>query len=316
MLIHFWGTRGSLPYSVRTEEIREKIRLSLCHALEHGLSRKEEIDAFIDNNLPFSVKYGFGCNTPCVEIRGGPDFVICDAGTGLRDFGNYVMQHFTPPRVFHIFMSHLHWDHIQGFPFFIPAFVQGNTVHFYGAHSELESAFMKQQEAPCFPVPMSYMQADIQFHLLDPMETHKISDFNVNLVKQNHPGDSYGYSFCKDGRKFVYSTDAEHTEASDKDDYYFINFAENADLLVFDAQYRLVEHFHTKEGWGHSSNMTAVELAVRSKVKQLCLFHNEHTVDDNQLMGFLEQTRRYLELYAPKSPLSIDMAFDDLEVKL
>lgn len=316
MLIHFWGTRGSLPYSVRTEEIRGKIRSALCQALEHGLSREEEIDSFIDNHLPFSVKSGFGCNTPCVEVRGGTDFVICDAGTGLRDFGDYVMQHFTPPNVFHIFMSHIHWDHIQGFPFFTPAFVSGNTVHIYGAHSELESAFMKQQETPCFPVPMSYMQANIQFHLLDPKETHKVSGFEVNLVKQNHPGDSYGYSFCKEGKKFVYSTDAEHTEVSDKDDYYFISFAENADLLVFDAQYRLVEHFHTKEHWGHSSNMTAVELAVRSKAKHLCLFHNEHTINDYQLTEYLKQTRRYLEIYEPEASLKIDLAYDDLKVSL
>lgn len=316
MQVHFWGTRGSLPYSFRTQEIRGKIHAALELAVKHRLSRNDDINNFIDERLPFSVKHAYGCNTPCVELRGGTEFVICDAGTGLRDFGSYIMENFKPPQVFHIFMSHLHWDHIQGFPFFTPAYIPGNTVHIYGAHDELESAFKAQQSEPCFPVPMSYLQADIQFHRLSTDKHYEVAGFDISLVKQNHPGDSYGYRFEKDTKKVVYSTDAEHTDNAMKDDYYFLQFADQADLLIFDAQYNLVDHFLTKQGWGHSSNMTAVELAVRSQVKHLCLFHNEHTVGDGQLTDFLNNTRRYLEIHKPDSPMKIDLAYDDLEITL
>lgn len=318
MQVYFWGTRGSLPYSLKSEQIEKKINMALNLAIKHGLRDEEKIEDFIRNHLEFAVKSSYGCNTSCVEVRdGGSEFILCDAGTGLRDFGNHVMDSgLKPPQTFHIFISHLHWDHICGFPFFTPAYIPGNRVNIYGFHDHIEDSFERQQEAPNFPLPLKAMGSEINFHQLNINNEYQIAGVNVLGIKQNHPGDSYGYSFVQHGRKVVYSTDAEHQKESEEDDYYFLRFIENADLLIFDAQYNLADHFFSKQSWGHSSNLVGVELAVRSKVKQLCLFHHEHTLDDHELDSFLADTRRYLQIYDEKSQLQVKMAYEGLLIEL
>jgi len=114
----------------------------------------------------------------------------------------------------------------------------------------------------------------------------------------------------------VYSTDSEHKEDAEVEDYVFIEFFKNADLLIFDAQYTLLDAVDGKENWGHSSNLSAVELAVRSGVKRLCLFHSEHTYDDESLDQFLNDTREYLKIHDHTYPLKIYLAYDGLEMEL
>lgn len=321
MQVYFWGTRGSLPASLTHRMMEAKIFRALQESRHFRLGTDEEIKTFIRENLPFAVREGYGGNTSCVEITGGGEYVICDAGTGLRDFGHNYMRARTAgggnlSNVFHIIISHPHWDHIQGFPFFTPAFLPGNIIHIYGCHKNLEQIFINQQNAPCFPVPLPAMKADIRFHVLEPGVACEIAGMSVTAIKQNHPGDSYGYSFVKDGKKAVYSTDAEHKDDARNDNYEFIEFFRNADLLIFDAQYGFLDAVDAKANWGHSSNILAVELAVRSGVRRLCLFHNEHTFDDDALDRFLDDTRKYLRLFDESSGLRIDLAYDGLEIGL
>ena len=226
MRVYFWGTRGSLPTACDAAEIRGKIKSAIEAARGRDLGSAEAIESLIDS-LPFSVRGTYGGNTSCVEIRGGDEYVICDAGSGLRDLGAYLMRPEVlkrpkPPRVFNILMSHLHWDHIMGFPFFIPAFIPGNTIRIHSPHEDPRGTFVKQQEAPNFPVPLKAMGADISFHRLEPGETRKIGGFDVRTLKQNHPGGSYGYRFERAGRAVVYSTDAEHKSESTEKDYPFL----------------------------------------------------------------------------------------------
>jgi phosphoribosyl 1,2-cyclic phosphodiesterase len=321
MHVYFWGTRGSLPASTTNKMIEAKIFKSVQASRAYTLETDEEIKTFIRNKLPFAVREGYGGNTSCVQLGSSEEYVLCDAGTGLRDFGNYYMKAKMTgqkelPDVFHIFMSHLHWDHIQGFPFFTPAFIPGNQIHIYGCHADLEQIFINQQNAPCFPVPLQAMRAAIRFHVLQPGTSYDIAGINVTGIKQNHPGNSYGYSFIKDGKKLVYSTDAEHKESAKDDNYEFINFFQNADLLIFDAQYSFLDAVDTKENWGHSSNLLGVELAVRAGVQRLCLFHNEHTFDDEALDQFLNDTRKYLQILDSSSRLEIYLAYDGLEIDI
>lgn len=312
MQVHFWGTRGSLPATVRKEQIATKIARALRQAISEGVGA-DEVDAFVAR-LPFDVAGSYGCNTSCVEIRGGAEPVLCDAGSGLRDYGHHVMgMGEAAPRVFHLFLSHMHWDHIHGFPFFLPAFLPGRTVHVYAFHPTVEEALTRQQEPISFPLRLSEMGADIRFHVLDAGAAAEVAGVRVTGIAQNHPGDSWGYRFEQGGRAVVYSTDSEHLADSDAPDYRFLPFFAGADLLIFDAQYNLADHFHTKASWGHSSNMTAVELASRAGVKRLCLFHNEHTLDDAQLEKFLKDSRRYAELMGAEG-LRIDLAHDGLEI--
>ena len=141
MYVHFWGTRGSLPASATARQIREKISRAIRASRSHR-STDEEIEAFIDRELPFAVRGSYGGNTACVEIGGQEEFVLCDAGTGIRDFGNAFLhsEKGAAPAVFHLFLSHLHWDHIQGFPF-LPRPTCPGTIHIYGGHADIEEAF-------------------------------------------------------------------------------------------------------------------------------------------------------------------------------
>ncbi len=318
MYIHFWGTRGSLPASVTSRQIREKIFRAIRASRGRDLATDEAIGAFIDRSLPFADRGSYGGNTACVEIGGQDEFVLCDTGTGLRDFGNAFLrsEKGAAPAVFHLFLSHPHWDHLQGFPFFGPAYRPGNRVHVYGCHADIEAAYVNQQAAPCFPVPFCALGAEISFHTLEPERTYEIAGLAVRAIRQNHPGVSYGYCFSRDGKKMVYSTDMEHGPEVQYEGYPFVDFFRGADLLIFDAQYSLAEAIGPKETWGHSSNLLGVELAVQSGVKRLCLFHSEPTWDDEMLDRFLAESRAYLRIYDPSSPLVIDLAYDGLRIDL
>ena len=319
MHVRFWGTRGSLPASATARQIREKISRAIRSFRSRNLDTDEEIEAFIDRQLPFADRGSYGGNTACVEICGGEDCILCDAGTGIRDFGNAFMhsEKGRTPAVFHLFLSHLHWDHIQGFPFFPPAYLPGEQIHIYGGHPDIKEAFDRQQSQPFFPVPFCGLGATIDFQTLDPEQPSSIAGFTVHVFRQNHPGGSYGYSFIREGKKIVYSTDMEHTsEEAGEEKYPFVDHFRDADLLVFDAQYSLADASGPKETWGHSSNLLGVELAVRAGVKHLCLFHSEPTWGDEALDRFLAETREHLKKFSPASPLRIDLAYDGLEIPL
>lgn len=320
MKVSFWGTRGSLPAVRPARMIENKIFQALLAAQGRQFISDDAILDFIEQELPFNVRGTYGTNTSCVEVVGGDAYVLCDAGTGIRDFGNKVLADMTgmkSPPTFHLFLSHPHWDHIQGFPFFVPAYIPGNRIHIYGCHQELQQAFENQQQPAHFPVSLKEMRAEITFHLLEPDKNYQIAGFYVRAMAQRHPGGSYGYSFVKDGKKLVYSTDAEHKEDFVEEQYPFIPFFSAADLIIFDAQYTLFDAIATKENWGHSSNLVGVELAVRAGAKRLCLFHMEHSYDDETLQATLEKTRDYLQIFSHGNRLMpIDLAYDGLEIDL
>ena len=153
MLIRFWGTRGSLPAPIGNRAVRSKIHEALLAARGLNLEEPEAIDRFIDT-LPFSIAGTYGGNSSCVEIvAGGDDYVLCDMGSGVREFGNSILAKYGPAKknCFNVFMSHLHWDHIMGFPFFTPAYIPGNVIRIHGCHKNMREAFERQQSNPSFP---------------------------------------------------------------------------------------------------------------------------------------------------------------------
>ena len=315
MNVRFWGACGSLPRSLTAGEIHKKISRVLDLAKEYDLRDPGVRDSFIDTVLPFALKGAWGCNTSCVQIDHSGEYILLDAGTGLRDFGNHLLREKKAAgAVFHIFISHPHWDHIQGFPFFGPAYIPGNIINIYGCHTNLETAFRRQQEPPFFPIPIDSLGATIRFITLPIGKEVNIAGFSIEALQQNHPGKSYGYSFTGLGRKIVYSTDSEHADGAEGSP--FIDFFRNADLLIFDAQYTLVEAELMKRDWGHSSNIMGVELAVLSKTKHLALFHTEPSLDDERLEKIEEETRNYSRYYAKDYPLQVSMAYDGLKIDL
>ncbi len=316
--IRFWGTRGSIPVALTSRDIRDRLARALVEASGRSFSSYEEAHAFATNELDFSITHTFGGHTPCVELDvGGDEYFVCDMGSGARPFGAHVLaRQAKRPATVNVFMSHVHWDHIMGFPFFGPAYVPGTTIRIHGCHEPLEHAYRLQQANPCFPVDFAQLAASIEFVKLVPDRPVEISGFTVTPHLQLHGGDSYGYRFERDGKAIVYSTDSEHKLDDPAEAQGFAQFFRGADVVIFDAMYALADAISVKADWGHSSNMVGVELCQDAGVRHLVLFHHEPANDDATLQGLLDEARRFEELTRSGEPLTVSSAYDGLEIEL
>lgn len=318
--VKFWGTRGSIPVAPNARDVRARLEQVLIKAVDARVAQYDDIEPFLDS-LAFPDVSSFGGNTSCVEIDDGTgDYLLCDMGTGLREFGGYYLKNEALQRskTFHIFMSHLHWDHIMGFPFFTPAYLPGHTIKIYGCHSVLEQAIKAQHGSPGFPVNFDNLAANIEFHVFNPGQTVHVNGYEVEALLQLHEGDSYGYRFNKAGKSIVYSTDSEHKVEDQKELDRFVQFIKDADLVVFDAMYSLLESVTLKEDWGHSSNLMGVELCLRANAKKLCLFHHDPIHSDDEIFQNLEEAHSFLSLITQESQQSLDIvaAWDGLNITL
>jgi phosphoribosyl 1,2-cyclic phosphodiesterase len=317
MKVRFWGTRGSLPAALTTKGVREKLVAALVAGSGKALDTPEKAQAFADT-LPFSVSHTFGGNSSCVElIDEGAGRVLLDMGSGARPAaGNALRELKGQPGEFHVFQSHLHWDHIMGFPFFTPAYIPGHRITIYGCHAELEHAFRRQQAQPSFPVDMSVMGAKIEFVVLEPRRTYEIGGYRVTPKAQVHGGDSYGYRFERGATSVIYSTDSEHKLEDPKETQSFIDFFHGADLVIFDAMYSLADTVSVKEDWGHSSNVVGVELCQLAEAKHLVLFHHEPAFDDATIERVWRETQRLEEITRGAHAVTVTAAYDGLEIAL
>ena len=319
MLIRFWGTRGSLPVALTTRALQEKLVQAIVAASRKRVDTEEKARKFVQSDLDFTVSHTFGGHTPCVQIDiDTEDFILCDLGTGARPFGNTVIAERGPhaPATYHVFMSHVHWDHIMGFPLFTPAYLPNNRIRIYGCHDVLEGAFRRQHAAPSFPVEFDQLAAKIEFIKLEPGKRYDIAGLSVRAMLQSHSGDSYGYRFERDGKSMVYSTDSEHKLEDQKATNTFIEFFRGADLVIFDAMYALSDAVSVKADWGHSSNIVGVELCQAAGAKRLALFHHEPIYSDRRIFKVWRDTRRLEELTRAGAPLEVLAAYDGLEVAL
>jgi phosphoribosyl 1,2-cyclic phosphodiesterase len=316
--VRFWGTRGSLPVALTAAGLQDKLRGVLRAARDQPIDTDADIERLL-GSLPFALAGTYGGHSTCVQIdTGGPDHVLCDMGSGLRAFGQAAMaQRAGKAQTFHIFMSHLHWDHIMGLPFFVPAFIPGNRVIVYGSHREIEFALRRQQEPPSFPVGFdTIFEGRIEFRHLEPGVPHEVAGLRVTTMLQRHSGDSYGYRFEAQGKVLVYSTDSEHPLADPAHTERFVHFFRDADLVIFDAMYSLADAISVKADWGHSSNVVGVELCQLAQVRHLCMTHHEPVFDDAAIEAMLAETRRLEEITRVAAPLRVSAAYDGLEIPL
>jgi phosphoribosyl 1,2-cyclic phosphodiesterase len=316
--IRFWGTRGSLPVALTAAQVRRKLAIALRGASGRTFASESDLDAYI-GSLGFAVTGTYGGHSSCVEIEtGGTEYVLCDLGSGARPFAQAVLARHGPatPQTYHIFMSHVHWDHIMGFPFFTPAYIPGNRIRIYGGHATLEEALRRQQDKPSFPVDFSVLRASIEFVRLEPRTRYDIAGMSVSLMRQHHGGDSYGYRFSSGGRTVIYSTDSEHKLDDTAETAAFVEFFRGADVVIFDAMYSLADSISVKADWGHSSNIVGVELCQMAGARHLCMFHHEPAYDDATIERLLAETRRFEEITRTGHPLAVTCAYDGMEIDL
>jgi phosphoribosyl 1,2-cyclic phosphodiesterase len=318
MLVRFWGTRGSLPVAQTGQSVRRKLACALQAASGRSFVTEGEALDFIDEELDFATGQSYGGATSCVEIEGGDGaFIVCDMGSGLREFGLSAMARCAAghPRVYHFFQSHLHWDHIMGFPFFVAAFDPGAEIIIHSGHPDAETALRRQQEEISFPVPFGFLRAKIRFETMEEGRIYDISGLKVETIRQFHSHDSYGYRFSDGASTVIYSTDSEHKMDDMDAESRFEAFFGHADLVICDTMYSLADAVTMKADWGHSSNIVAVDLCHAAKAKRLALFHHEPLYSDDDIQRMHLETIRYAELTAEDGEaLEVICAYDGLEV--
>jgi phosphoribosyl 1,2-cyclic phosphodiesterase len=257
MRIKFWGVRGSTP----TPERRN--------------SR-------------------YGGNTPCIEIRlANGTLIVLDCGTGCRALGKQLLREFGEhPICGYVFLTHFHWDHIQGIPFFLPLYRKGNDFLFHSVlrkGQELKQAVEGQMINPYFPVDMTAMGSARHFYELDENPVN-VKGAIIRSAPLNHPGECVAYRVDADGASFVLATDTE--PGSRYHDRALRDLAQGADILVYDAQYTPEELRGEKKGWGHSSWAEGVRIAQECRIKRLILFHHDPDHDDAFIDGLVEKARQ------------------------
>lgn len=317
MRLRFWGTRGSLPVAADAGIISRKIARALVAAGGRRFEDEQAALDFVAAELPFATGGGYGGATSCVEIdRGEGPFILCDLGSGLRGFGLSAMARYAQgrPRDYRVFLSHAHWDHIMGFPFFAPAYDPNVTITIYAGHPEAEEALRRQQEPISFPVPFSALGATIRFVTLTPDEPIEMDGLTVSTIRQFHDHDSYGFRFEGDGRALVYSTDSEHRMDDMDSEEQFERFFAGADTVICDTMYSLADSVTLRQDWGHSSNLTAVDLCRAAGARRLVLFHHEPTASDAMIETMHRETIRYEELGRDGAAIDIQCAYDGLEL--
>jgi phosphoribosyl 1,2-cyclic phosphodiesterase len=288
--------------------------------------------------VPGPMTNRFGGNTPCVEVRVGSHLIILDAGTGIIGLGKeMVRDHLGSPVETRgrlrctILLTHMHHDHIQGYPFFGPLYLAEAKVHVFGPRmlrEDLASALSGAMVAPYFPVDAESLACERHIRniaetdalvfspparCLDPrvVPAADVSPERDEVVvrcyhSQNHPrGGVFVYGITFGGRKFVFASDTEGYVGGDQR---LIRLAEGADLLVHDAQYRTHEYLDGKQGWGHSTIEMSVDVARQAKVRQLVLFHHAPTSDDDTVEAIEREAQEHF-------PNAI-AAFEGLEIAL
>jgi phosphoribosyl 1,2-cyclic phosphodiesterase len=256
MYLRFWGVRGSTPTPQR-------------------------------QNLRY------GGNTSCVELRTRGGIFVFDCGTGFRLLGNQLRREFgTRPMKANVFLSHYHWDHIQGIPFFVPLYSRVNRFRFHSFRSvqtDVQRALEDQMVNPYFPVNMATMLARRDFDIIGE-QTRSYDGLRITSKRLNHPQGCMGYRIEHGNRVLVYATDNEPGDP--QGDQNVRALARGADVFIYDSQYTPHEYRTAKKSWGHSTWQEATSIAREAGVKKLVLFHHDPDHDDTQIDSILRQARR------------------------
>lgn len=296
MKVTLYGVRGSIPAPAKPVDLEAQKRGLLHGFFKAGYTKESDIPAYLDK-VPPTFLSGFGGNTLCVGVQGEEASLLIDGGSGIRQAGYELMA--GPcgkgKGVVHLFFTHFHWDHLLGIPFFVPAYIPGNQIHVYCTEGDSEKAMRILFQKPFFPVPYEALGAKFHYHTLEPRKPFSLGDLAVTPYRLDHPDPCWGYRIESGGRSYAHCVDTECKRYNRTDLGEDIGLYKNADLMLFDAQYTLLESMD-KIDWGHSTANLGLDIAMNLGVKRVAFTHHDPAAPDRKVRDAERQTREYLKL--------------------
>jgi len=324
MRVKIWGARGSLPSPALPQAQEAQIRGLLQGFFEKGYQSAAQIEPYLQS-LPRHSFGGYGGNTPCIEVRSSQSQVIIDGGSGLRMLG-YEMMNGACARgtgVAHIVFTHFHWDHLIGLSFFTPFFIPGNQIHVYAVQPDLPEVFETVFKKPYFPVPLQHLGAKIHYHRLEPRKPFNIGDITLTPYELDHPDPCWGFKFENGGKVFSHCVDTECTRVSPEQLGPDQGLYQNVDLMIFDAQYTLMETIE-KVNWGHAAASLGLDIAMREGIKRVLFMHHDPASTNEKIAAAEAQARRYYDKQLKDSrhsgngarPVQWEFAFEGMDLEV
>lgn len=324
LTIKFWGVRGSLPSAPPPTDWTYHVEGVLRNFFSAGYRDPSQISRYIQS-LEVPNVGGYGAATTCVEIQSAKGQIILDGGSGIRNLSERIMTGTTgrAKGPFHIFMTHFHWDHVIGLPFFTPHFIPGCEVHYYAVQPELEKLIRGIFCRPYFPVPFEALKAKIFFHVMEPRKPVQLEDMTLTPYKLDHPDPCWGLKVEAGGKAYAHCVDTEGTRITREELGEDLPLYQNVDLMYFDAQYTLPE-LAEKANWGHSAAQVGLDIALREGIQKVLFAHHDPGARIEHVMELKRQTREYYEsrqrfASANKGVLpevDWDFAYEGFEIKI
>lgn len=293
--LKFWGVRGSIPSAPLPVQIVKDFEDLMHGFFRAGFSRSDQITQYI-HNLSVPQVGGFGTATTCVEMTTPSISILIDGGSGIRNYSESIIR--GPAgrgqAEFHILMTHFHWDHLIGLPFFAPHFIPGNVIHYYAVQPDLEQIIRGKFKKPYFPVPFEALGAKILFHQIEPRQEFKLGDLNITPYQLDHPDPCWGFRIECRGKVYSHCVDTEGTRTTREELALDLPLYQNVDVMYFDAQYTLPE-LAEKANWGHSAAQLGLDLAFRENIRHILFAHHDPGATTPQLFELTKQTREYYD---------------------
>jgi phosphoribosyl 1,2-cyclic phosphodiesterase len=296
-----------------SETIQNKIKAAIKGAAGLDLSNADVLERYLDRLSP-ALSIPVGGNTSCIELQVDDQLLILDAGSGLRELGEKLIKrgYGDKPAQLDFLMTHTHWDHVQGFPFFELAFRPENRLTFYSAIPDLEARFSMLVDPDWSPGLVDRPTAQFKFVTISEDEPFQLGCLTITPIEMSHPGRSFGYRIEDSSSCLVYATDAAYDILEEK----YVTFFKDADLLIFDTHFSFEESID-KVDWGHSTAMFGAEFAYRAQAKRLALFHHNPVDKDETIHLAMQQAQAYLthRTFA-NGPCQVIIAKDGLELEI
>jgi phosphoribosyl 1,2-cyclic phosphodiesterase len=295
MKVKYWGCRGSLPSAPTPERWAQDFEQLMLNFFRAGYKDATEIKQYMKSQTLPQIG-GFGTATTCAQVVTDKTEIIIDGGSGIHMLSPEAMRGPAGKgkAEIHIVMTHFHWDHILGLPFYAPHFIKGNVINFYAVQPELEEVIRLAFKKPMFPVPFEALGAEIKFHRLAPREPFKIGDVTLTPYQLDHPDPCWGYRMVNDGKVYSHCVDTEGTRISAQAMGADLPLYQGVDLMYFDAQYTLPE-LAEKANWGHSAAQLGLDIAFRENVKHIVFAHHDPGADTRQVFELKTQTKEYYD---------------------